>query len=210
MPFCRADPVRGAQVNVVGTVVLFEQVRQRQERMAPVVYAGSVGMFDAADADPASGRLTSDATAHPGTLYGVYKLANEGTAQVYWAEHGVASFGFRPMTVYGPGRDQGMTSTPTKAMAAAVLGRPYHISFGGTRSTSTHRTSPAPSSRPAGHGLDGARTRTWRAPRPTCATWSRSSSSSAVGGRDHHLRGAPLPFPDDIDSGLLSPWANCP
>ena len=29
VPFCRADPVRGAQVNVVGTVVVFEQVRQR-------------------------------------------------------------------------------------------------------------------------------------------------------------------------------------
>jgi nucleoside-diphosphate-sugar epimerase len=35
------------------------------------------------------------------------------------------------MTVYGPGRDQGMTSTPTAAILAAVLGVPYHISFGG-------------------------------------------------------------------------------
>jgi UDP-glucuronate 4-epimerase len=34
--------------------------------------------------------------------------------------------------VYGPGRDQGMTSTPTKAMLAAAAGRPYRISFGGT------------------------------------------------------------------------------
>lgn len=85
----------------------------------------------AADADAESGRLLSDAAAHPGTLYGVYKLANEGTAQAYWAEHRVPSFGLRPMTVYGPGRDRGMTSTPTKAMAAAVLGRSYHISFGG-------------------------------------------------------------------------------
>ena len=36
------------------------------------------------------------------------------------------------MTVYGVGRDQGMTSTPTNAIAAAVLGRPYEISFSGT------------------------------------------------------------------------------
>ena len=131
VPFCRADPVRGAQVNVVGTV----RVRAGPATVGahgPLVYAGSVGMFDAADADLSSGRLSPDASAHPGTLYGVYKLANEGTARVYWAEHGVPSFGLRPMTVYGPGRDQGMTSTPTKAMAAAVLGRPYHISFGGS------------------------------------------------------------------------------
>jgi UDP-glucuronate 4-epimerase len=33
--------------------------------------------------------------------------------------------------VYGPGRDQGMTSTPTVAMLAAALGRSYHSPFGG-------------------------------------------------------------------------------
>ena len=36
------------------------------------------------------------------------------------------------MTVYGVGRDQGLTSTPTTAIAAAVLGKPYRISFTGT------------------------------------------------------------------------------
>jgi hypothetical protein len=35
------------------------------------------------------------------------------------------------MTVYGVGRDQGMTSSPTVAIAAAVLGQPFEISFGG-------------------------------------------------------------------------------
>ncbi|MEZ4595959.1 MAG: NAD-dependent epimerase/dehydratase family protein [Chloroflexota bacterium] len=46
VPFCRADPVGGARVNVVGTVAVFEAMRSRRERMAPLVYAGSVGMFD--------------------------------------------------------------------------------------------------------------------------------------------------------------------
>ena len=68
----------------------------------------------------------------PGTLYGVYKRANEGTAHVYWADHGVASVGLRPHTVFGPGRDQGLTSAPTTAMLAAACGRPYRIPFGGT------------------------------------------------------------------------------
>ena len=131
IPFCRADPPRGALVNVVGTVNVFEAVRRRAERMGPVVYAGSIGMYSLGDADPATGRLEADAVPHPATAYGVYKLANEGTARVYWNEHGLSSIGLRPMTVYGPGRDQGMTSTPTKAIAAAVLGLPYTISFGG-------------------------------------------------------------------------------
>jgi UDP-glucuronate 4-epimerase len=69
--------------------------------------------------------------AHPGTLYGVYKRANEGTAHVYAAERGLASVGLRPHTVYGPGRDQGLTSAPTLAMLAAAAGRPYKLPFGG-------------------------------------------------------------------------------
>jgi nucleoside-diphosphate-sugar epimerase len=131
VPACRADPPLGARVNVLGTVNVFEAVRQRAERMGPLVYTGSVGMYAAADADPRTGRLEADAVPHPANHYGVYKQANEATARVYWAEHGLTSIGLRPMTVYGPGRDQGLTSTPTKAIVAAVLGRPYTISFGG-------------------------------------------------------------------------------
>jgi nucleoside-diphosphate-sugar epimerase len=67
----------------------------------------------------------------PRTLYGVYKVANEGTARVYWGEHGISSTVLRPYTVYGVGRDQGLTSEPTKAMAAAVRGEGHHIPFGG-------------------------------------------------------------------------------
>ena len=67
----------------------------------------------------------------PATHYGIYKLANEGTARIYSADDGVASIGLRPYTVYGPGRDQGLTSSPTLAMAAAARGEPYRISFGG-------------------------------------------------------------------------------
>jgi nucleoside-diphosphate-sugar epimerase len=33
--------------------------------------------------------------------------------------------------VYGVNRDTGLTSDPTKAMKSAVLGRPFHIRFGG-------------------------------------------------------------------------------
>ena len=131
VPFCRADPPLGARVNVLGTVNIFEAARRRSDRISQVVYTGSVGMFDAADADPGTNRLENDATAHPGNHYGVYKQANEGTARVYWGENGVSSIGLRPMTVYGPGRDQGLTSSPTKAIVAAVLGRPATIGFSG-------------------------------------------------------------------------------
>ena len=35
-------------------------------------------------------------------------------------EHGIGFIGLRPFIVYGLGRDQGMTSDPTKAMLAAA------------------------------------------------------------------------------------------
>lgn len=131
VPFCRADPPRGAAVNVTGTVNVFEAVARRSDRIAQVVYTGSIGMYSPSDVDPVTGRLEEGAEAHPRNHYGVYKLANEGNARVYWQDAGLASTGIRPMTVYGAGRDQGMTSSPTVAVAAAVLGEAFEISFGG-------------------------------------------------------------------------------
>lgn len=131
VPFCRADPPRGALVNVVGTVNIFEAVRRRADAMAPVVYTSSMAIYTADDADPVTGRLTVDAFPHPPNHYGVYKQANEGNARIYWLDTGLSSVGVRPMTVYGVGRDQGMTSGPTKAIVAAVLGVPYRVSFSG-------------------------------------------------------------------------------
>ena len=128
VPFCRADPVRGARVNVLGTVVVFEAVKARRERIPGVAFASSTAVYNASDPSPAP---ESGGTA-PSTLYGTYKLANEGAARVFWADDGVASIGIRPYVVYGPGRDQGMTSGPSVAMAAAARGEGSEIAYGGS------------------------------------------------------------------------------
>jgi UDP-glucuronate 4-epimerase len=131
VPFCKADPPLGARVNVVGTVNVFEAVARRKDRIDRVVYASSIAVYDAADAETSGAPVRHDPSGHPATLYGVYKQANEGTARVYWQDRQVASIGLRPYTVYGVGRDQGMTSMPTKAMFAAAVGQPFHIPYGG-------------------------------------------------------------------------------
>lgn len=128
VPFCKADPALGARVNVVGTVNIFEAARRAGLRR--VVYASSAAVYGISEEYP-EGPLAHDAPLRPRTHYGVYKQANEGTARVYWLDEGITSIGLRPYVVYGAGRDQGLTSSPTKAMLAAALGRPYHISFGG-------------------------------------------------------------------------------
>jgi len=130
VPFVRANPVLGAQVNVVGTVNVFEAVRARAQQVtAPILYASSAAVFSYEDT--AEVARNEDARSLPGTLYGVFKLANEGSARIYHQENGIPSIGVRPYTVYGPGRDQGVTAAPTHAMAAAARGEQYRISYGG-------------------------------------------------------------------------------
>jgi nucleoside-diphosphate-sugar epimerase len=116
VPLVRADPVAGARVNVTGTVNVLEVARRHE--LAPVVYASSIAAL-------------AERGGHPSTLYGVFKLANEGTAERYFTDYGTSSVGLRPHTVYGPGRDQGVTSAPTAAMVAAARGQEYRIPFGG-------------------------------------------------------------------------------
>ena len=118
IPFCVADPYTGARVNVLGHVNVLEAARQAG--IERIVYASSVA------AQAVTGRPGPD------TLYGIYKQADEGAARIYWQEWQVPSIGLRPHTVYGPGRDQGMTSAPTLAMLAAATGQPYTIPFNAT------------------------------------------------------------------------------
>src|SRR5215468_8741944 len=118
VPFCKADPVLGARVNVVGHVNVFEAARKRGVKR--LVYASSIAA------------LPVEGGAYQANLYGVYKAADEGIARIYAQDWGVASIGLRPHTVYGPGRDQGLTSAPTKAMLAAAAGKPFTVPFRGT------------------------------------------------------------------------------
>jgi nucleoside-diphosphate-sugar epimerase len=128
IPFCKANPPLGAGVNVVGTVNVFEAAKIA--RIQQVVYASSIAVFG--DKHEYQGELLTPQDApNPHTHYGVFKQANEGTARIYWQDDGIASVGLRPYTLYGPGRDQGLTSTPTQAMLAAVRREAYHIPYGG-------------------------------------------------------------------------------
>jgi nucleoside-diphosphate-sugar epimerase len=128
VPICKADPRLGAMVNVVGTINVFEAVRRAAGQVRNVVYASSAAVFGVSDDERP---LTESDAAEAATHYGIFKRCNEGNARVYHLDHGINSVGLRPLTVYGVGRDFGLTSDPTKAMKAAVIGRPFHIRFGG-------------------------------------------------------------------------------
>lgn len=130
VPTCRVDPLLGAKVNVLGTLAVFEAVKAAGAQVKRLVYASSAAVFAGPDKYP-SGSLADDVLLVPSTHYGVFKCCNEGNARIYFQDLGLSSIGLRPWTVYGVGRDLGMTSEPTKAIKSVLLGRPYHISFGG-------------------------------------------------------------------------------
>ncbi len=129
-PPCRANPILGAKVNVIGTLAVFEAAVALKGQVERVVYASSAAVHGPT-APGHDGPLADEVRLAPLSHYGAYKVCNELNARVYWLDHGVTSVGLRPWTVYGVGRDFGMTSEPTKAIKAVAAGRPYHISYGG-------------------------------------------------------------------------------
>ena len=129
MPFCAKNPVEGALINVVGTLNIFEAVREAAPGTR-IVYASSSAVWGPTD-EYGEGELTEDLPTKPKTHYGVYKAANEGNARIYFANDGISSIGLRPWTVFGPGRDAGLTADPTLAMRAVANREPFQIRLSG-------------------------------------------------------------------------------
>ena len=196
----RANPPLGMHVNVAGTVNVFDAVSRRLGRIPNVTYASSTAVYSASDPSPAP----ESGGRRPGTLYGVSKLADEGMARVYHAELGVPSIGLRPYVVYGPGRDQGMTSGPTAAMLAAVRGEPFQIGFSGPAQydyapdVARALVLAAHSGTTACGGLQRARSARRRWPRSSPASGGRA-------GRAGHLGRAAAAVPARARSGRLRP-----
>lgn len=130
VPTCRANPILGARVNVLGTLAVFETAVALKEQVQRVAYASSAAVHGPG-LEGSDTPVADEVRLQPMTHYGAFKVCNELNARVYWQDQGVTSVGLRPWTVYGVGRDFGVTSEPTKAIKSAVVGRPYTISYGG-------------------------------------------------------------------------------
>jgi UDP-glucuronate 4-epimerase len=209
LPFARANPPLGALVNVVGTVNLFEAVKARKDRIGPIAYAGSVAMYSADDA--VDGRLSEDAVPHPGSHYGVYKLANEGTARIYATDDGVASVGLRPLAIFGPGRDQGLTSDPSRSILSVLLGRPFEIGFGGSTTLQFAPDVARAFITAARSSTEGARVYNLAGLRVSIDTFIEALDHVVPGAaRLVSHKEAALAFPDDIESTSLAELGDIP
>jgi UDP-glucose 4-epimerase len=119
-PACQDDPIRGAQINVLGALHVFGAAKRLG--MKKVIYASSAGVYGPTHGD----------YPEPTTHYGAFKLANEGSARAYWEWDQLPSIGFRPFVVYGPGREIGASAGISLACRAAARGERYTIPFTGS------------------------------------------------------------------------------
>ena len=191
VPLVRADPPLGARVNVVGTVNVFEAAARR--RLAPIVYASSIAAYDE---DGTFARA-------PGTLYGAFKRANEATAAVYHAESGVSSVGLRPHTVYGVGRDQGLTSAPTAAMLAAAADSAYTIPYASAAQLQLARDVACAFVGASLAGADGAAVHNLPGRSVTVDELIAAITDVVPSAQLDHGDDA-LPFPAELDAGTFS------
>ena len=196
VPFVRADPPLGARVNVVGTVIVFEAVRA----LAPLAGHAHLRLLDRGLRSARAGPRAR-AARRPATLYGVFKRANEETAGVYWADHGIAEH--RPAAAHRvrarprPGRDLGADQGDARRRRRHVvpdpLRRARRAAARARRGAPVHRRL----ARRRVEGADGARSaraagRRWprwwtrstrRLPRRRARSASTTSSRSACRSR---------------------------
>lgn len=200
VPFCRANPSLGAAVNVVGTVNIFEAARHAGVK--GLSYASSLAVLGPAE-DYEEGKIEDDVPLLPRTLYGVYKVANEGTARIYWQDWQVGSVGLRPYIVYGVGRDQGMTSDLAKAVLATAAGKPYHIRFDGPVGLQHANDVAQMFIGTARAQYQGAAACNLRNDIVSVADFAAMIKAIEPNAQITYAENSPLPFPWDLDDGGL-------
>jgi nucleoside-diphosphate-sugar epimerase len=203
VPACAANPPLGGLIDVVGTLNVFEVARRRRSQVKRVVYASSAAVFGPEELYGHT-TVSEGAPLLPRTHYGVFKQCNEGNARVYYANDGISSVGLRPWAVYGVGRDQGITSGPTKAIKAALLSQPYTICFTGGLDLQYVNDTAKLFLRCAESDLDGARVYTLRGSVTQTAEFIATLSQIVPRSRDLvRAKGKALPIAHDLDDSAL-------
>lgn len=127
-PDCNAHRDLGLQINLAGTQNLVEAIKVSGQQVSRFVFASSVAVYGPRSAY-STGQVPMLADPRPVNVYGVWKLAGEHVARIFHEDTGIATVCVRPGVLFGPGRDAGLTASPTTAMKCVALGLPYQIPF---------------------------------------------------------------------------------
>ena len=109
---CQMDPVETAEINVSGTVNVFEAARRAGVRK--IVYAESSAIYEGSSIYP-----TPEREEKPESFYAVSKLASMYFAKAYERFYRLKFTGLRYFCVYGPVQDYRRTIPPV--MSAFII-----------------------------------------------------------------------------------------
>jgi UDP-glucose 4-epimerase len=109
---CQADPIETADINVTGTVNVFEAARRAGVRK--IIYAESSALYEGSRLLP-----TPESVVQPESFYAVSKLAGMHFAEAYKRYYGVTFTALRYFCVYGPVQDYRRTIPPV--MSAFII-----------------------------------------------------------------------------------------
>jgi nucleoside-diphosphate-sugar epimerase len=121
---CQADPLETADINVVGTVRVFEAARRAGVRK--VVFAESSAVYEGTAIWP-----TPETEERPLSFYAVSKACAGRFAEVYRRDRGMTITGLRYFNVYGPAQDYRRTVPPVmSAFIIKLLGNERPVIYG--------------------------------------------------------------------------------
>jgi UDP-glucose 4-epimerase len=99
---CNREWIRTHQVNLTGTINVFDQARRlRHQREIPVVYASTAAVYGDCAAVP----ISEQNPVAPLSVYAADKAACELHARVAGEVHRIPTIGLRFFNLYGPGQD---------------------------------------------------------------------------------------------------------
>ena len=102
---CQKDPVETADINVTGTVNVFDAARRAGVKK--VVYAESSAMYEGSELLP-----TPERDVKPQSFYAISKFSTMQFAEAYSRYYGFRSTALRYFCVYGPRQDYRRTIPP--------------------------------------------------------------------------------------------------
>jgi nucleoside-diphosphate-sugar epimerase len=109
---CQDDPIETSDINVTGTVRLFDAARRAGVKR--IVYAESSAVYEGSSLLP-----TPESDVHPESFYAVSKAAGMLFAEAFRRFHGIDTTALRYFCVYGPRQDYRRTIPPV--MSAFII-----------------------------------------------------------------------------------------
>jgi len=109
---CQIDPVETADINITGTVNIFEAAKKAKVRK--VIYAESSALYERNNRFP-----TPESETKPESFYAVSKLSSMYFAEAYRTFYNLKSTALRYFCVYGPAQDYRRTIPPV--MSAFII-----------------------------------------------------------------------------------------